>query len=405
MRKTLEKKILEIMSTKRKNLKEDVSGNPQGDAVKPAWDDLGPAIIDPKGTLPDYGKSIKPGQASLPAQPVACGPESCQDDTIPFKPADLKETEDKDEDDEDDKDEDPDDKDEKAKEVKEDLTADQENARQKSKLGLGEPMGKLNDKKKKDEDEEEDEDGDDGVDKKEVKEDINALFVGENISEAFKQKVALIYEASVNLRVKALVEKRISELEEYYTQTFETGMNDIRESLTTKVDSYLNFVVEQWMEENKLAIEMGLRTELVEEFMSKLKNLFNEHYIEIPEDKVDVLGGLAERVQELQDKLDEQITANIALKEEVDIHGKEKILREASIGLSTSQADKLKQLAEGLEFKGTDNYRESLKTLRESYHVKPAKGAINLTEEKDPKGIPPIGEMSSIMNALRLSSK
>jgi hypothetical protein len=394
MTKALENTILNVLAGKKKVLKEET--------VIPKWEDLGPAIIDPRGSLPDYTKGITAGQAALPRQPLVADDTLLKNDTIPFVPQEVKENVDdkKKKDDDDDEDEDEDEKEYKDKksEVKEDFTADEENARQKAKVAKSEKMKKLKETGVK-----EDEEDSTDADKKEMAEDVNALFVGENISEAFKKKATIIYEAAIASKVKNIADKRIVELEEHYSTEFIKGMDEIKEALTTKVNSYLNYVVEHWLEENQLAVELGIRAELTEDFIQKLKVLFTEHYIEIPEDKVDVVNSLTEQISNIEAKLDEQLTANIALKEQNDKFRQGEILREVSTGLSDSQKDRLIQMAESIEFKNTESFKEKVITLKESHLIKLASKVQNLTEEKDPKVVPQDkpGQMGSILAALK----
>lgn len=209
----------------------------------------------------------------------------------------------------------------------------------------------------------------------EYKEDLEALIENDkNLSEDFKVKAATIFEAAVSSKVaekeaelNEQVAQRIQELEEEYTQEIESGLNEAKEELVDKIDSYFNYVVESWMEENKLAIEQGLRTEIAETFMGNLKNLFVESYIEVPESKVDLVDDLAEQLQEAENKLDRMIEVNMGLNENVESLKKERIIAEASSDLAATQASKLSKLAEGIEFVDESDFVEKVETIKESY--------------------------------------
>jgi hypothetical protein len=184
------------------------------------------------------------------------------------------------------------------------------------------------------------------INKEKMKEDIDALMSGENLSEEFVQKAATIFEAAVVARA----EEVIAEAEAELLEQFENAIEEVKEDLATKVDDYLNYVVEQWMKENEIAIEKGLRAEIVEDFIGGLRNLFIEHYIDIPADKVDVVEELTTRVEELESSLNEQITHGIELKKELNEQKKIEAIYTACEGLTQTQVEKLKSLAEGVEY-------------------------------------------------------
>lgn len=208
------------------------------------------------------------------------------------------------------------------------------------------------------------------------KSDIEALFADDNtISEDFKNKATTIFEARVGDRVSQIQEQ----LEEQYANALAEAVQEVRNDLTEKVNDYLNYVVEQWMEENQIAIESGLRSELTEEFIIGLRNLFAEHYIDVPEEKVDLVDELAGRVEELETKLSETIEQNIEYKKALVEAAKIEIAREVSEGLTATQAEKIKALAEGVEFSTEDEYREKLVTIRENYFPSEVKKADEKT--------------------------
>ena len=209
-----------------------------------------------------------------------------------------------------------------------------------------------------------------------IKEDIDALFADDkSISEDFKSKVSTIFEARVMDRVSQIQE----ETEARYADMLEEAVDSIKADLTEKVDDYLSYVVEQWMEENQIAIDTGLRSELTEEFIAGLRNLFAEHYIDVPEEKVDLVDELAGKVAELESKLDEEIERGMSFAKALVESRKVEITREVTSGLTDTQAEKIKSLAEGVEFSTEDEYKTKLETIRENYFPSGAKKA---TEEQ-----------------------
>lgn len=194
-------------------------------------------------------------------------------------------------------------------------------------------------------------------------EDVEALFAGEELSEEFKTKATTIFEAAV----KRKLEEELAAIEEAYAATLEEQIASIQEELSSNVDDYLNYVVEQWMSENEVAVEAGLRTELTEDFISGLKALFEEHYIDIPEDKVSVVEELGNKVSELETKLNEEIETNVQLNKMLNESLKTEVLNQMVEGLTATQADKLKTLAEGVSYDNVEEYAQKVSTLRESY--------------------------------------
>jgi hypothetical protein len=196
-----------------------------------------------------------------------------------------------------------------------------------------------------------------------MSDDVKALLEGENLSEEFKQKATTIFEAAVMSRIEVIAE----EVEKQLVEQFESAVEEIKEELAGKVDEYLNYMVNEWMEQNELAIENGLRSEIAEDFIGGLRNLFIEHYIDIPEDKVDVVSEMAGKVAELEDALNEQINKGIALTKELNEQKKVEAVYEACDGLTQTQVEKLKSLAEGVEFTTEDEFATKLETLKSSY--------------------------------------
>ena len=197
-----------------------------------------------------------------------------------------------------------------------------------------------------------------------MKEDVNALFGDDQtISEDFKSKAATIFEARVIDRVTQIQE----DMESQYASMLEEAVETIKSDLTEKVDDYLNYVVEQWMEENQIAIESGLRSEITEDFIAGLRNLFAENYINVPEESVDLVEELAAKVEELETKLNEEIETNIEYKKALTEAIKEQLTVEVCEGLTATQVEKIKALAESVDFSTEEEFKEKLETLRENY--------------------------------------
>ena len=213
-----------------------------------------------------------------------------------------------------------------------------------------------------------------------VQEDVEAMFAGQDLSEEFKEKASTLFEAAVSARVITETVRLEEEFEEALTE----AVSEINEELTSKVDSYLDYVVEQWMEENAVAIESTLRNEVMEEFIDGLKGLFTDHYIDIPEQKVDVLESLAGKVEELESMLDEQITENVELKRAFVEVEKKDVLESYLGSLALSQQEKFKALSEGIDFDGdVETYARKLAIIRENYFgvEKYAHVSTNIMEE------------------------
>ena len=203
-----------------------------------------------------------------------------------------------------------------------------------------------------------------GQGQKTMKEDIEALFADdETISEEFKSKVATIFEARVQDRINQLEE----ETESRYAGMLEEAVESIKQDLTEKVDDYLSYIVEQWMEENQIAIESGLRSEMTEDFIAGLRNLFAENYIDVPAEKVDLVEELAAKVEELEGKLNEEIDRGVSYAKALVESRKSELTREVCEGLTDTQVEKIKSLAESVEFSTEDEYKEKLETIRENY--------------------------------------
>jgi hypothetical protein len=196
--------------------------------------------------------------------------------------------------------------------------------------------------------------------------DVNALVNGEDLSEVFKEKATTIFEAALVSKLNEEIEK----LEEQYAAQLNEQIEVIKEEMTSKVDGFLNYVVEQWIQDNKIAIDHGVRTEIAESFMSALKGVFVEHYMDIPEEKYDMVEGMTEKLDEMEQKLNEQIEKNIELNSALGEFIKESIVAEVSQGLADTQKEKLSSLSEGVEFIDEETYREKVETIKENYFPK-----------------------------------
>ena len=196
-----------------------------------------------------------------------------------------------------------------------------------------------------------------------VDEDIEALLAGEELSEEFQEKAKTIFEAAIKSKIAEVK----SELQEQYEATIVEEVAAVKTELTERLDAYLEYVADEWMSENQLAVEAGLKTEMTESFLEGMKGLFEEHYVTIPEDKYDVLNNMVDKLDEMEGKLNEQINKNIALTKRLSESTSDVIFADVTEGLAVTQKDKLAKLAENVEFDSEDAYREKLVTLRESY--------------------------------------
>ena len=232
-------------------------------------------------------------------------------------------------------------------------------------------------------------------------EDVNALLGGEELSEEFREKAKVIFEAALNSKVKEIQEA----LEVQYAAQLDEAREELKTSLVERVDSYLEYVCEEWMTENELAVEHGIKSEMTESFLSGMKNLFEEHYVTIPEDKYDVLESMVEKLDEMETKLNEQIDKNIGLNKRLAETTADSILDQISEGLAVTQKEKLASLAESVEFESEEEYREKLETLKESYFAKssPAPKVAQqqtLSEGVDTTEAPVTGSMDAYLRSL-----
>ena len=218
-----------------------------------------------------------------------------------------------------------------------------------------------------------------------VEDDVNALMANEEgLSDEFKQKASTIFEAAVHAKVVDELNSRLQELDGEKVKENETFQKD----LTEKVDGYLTYVVEEWMKENEIAIERGIRAELVEDFMSGLKTLFSEHYIDIPEEKVDMVDDLFTKVEDLETSLDEEINRGVELQKELAQFKKDDALKSATKDLADTDSEKISKLAEGIEFENTEQYIEKLNVLKESYFPKSEAVTSEITETDENIEVP-----------------
>ena len=213
-----------------------------------------------------------------------------------------------------------------------------------------------------------------------VEDDINALVEGEELSEDFKAKAATIFEAAINSKVKGIEEQLVASYEEKLVEE----VASIKEELKDRVDSYLEYVADEWIAENQLAVESGLKEEMTESFITGMKSLFEEHYVTIPEEKYDVIESMVDKLDEMEGKLNEQIEKNVALNKRLAESVSDVVFAEVTDGLAQTQKDKLAGLVENVEFESETAYREKLETLKESYFptkVAQRNTTENLTEE------------------------
>jgi len=233
-----------------------------------------------------------------------------------------------------------------------------------------------------------------------IEEDVNALLGGEDLSEEFKEKARVIFEAALGAKIQEIQET----MEIQYEQRLEEAVEGMKETLVERVDSYLEYVCDEWMTENELAIEHGLKTEMTESFLTGMKGLFEEHYVTIPEEKYDVLESMVEKLDDMETKLNEQIEKNIGLNRRLAESVSDHILESVSEGLAATQKEKLASLAESVEFESEEEYREKLETLKESYFSRPTPAAKptqqTLSEGVDSTPEPMTGSMDSYLKAL-----
>ena len=216
-----------------------------------------------------------------------------------------------------------------------------------------------------------------------IEADVQALLEGEELSEEFQEKARTIFEAAIRSKVTEMTES----IKAQYEETLVEEVKAIKEELQDRLDSYLEYVADEWVSENELAIEHGLKTEMTESFLEGMKKLFEDHYVSIPEEKYDVIESMVDKLDEMESKLNEQIDKNVALNKRLAESTADVIFAEVTEGLAQTQRDKLATLAENVEFESENGYREKLETLKESYFPSkpstPTSKSENLTEESE----------------------
>jgi len=228
---------------------------------------------------------------------------------------------------------------------------------------------------------------------------LDALVESEaTLSDEFKSKTAVIFETAITSKISEEVERLENEYQEKLSEEVESFQNDLVE----KVDNYLNYVVENWMEENRIAVEAGLRAEIAEDFMGSLKDLFIESYIDVPESKVDLVDELADKVEELEEKLNEQTSSVLEMTEELEAQHRITAVRENSNGLAETEIEKLASLVESLEFESLESFSEKVKTVKESYFKKDASDETEeIIEEWEDETVETSGAMSAYVKAIK----
>ena len=239
-----------------------------------------------------------------------------------------------------------------------------------------------------------------------VEDDINALIAGQELSEEFQEKARMIFETAINSKVAVIRE----EMEKKYEEALQEGLEASKIELTERVDSYLEYVAGEWLEENSLAVEQGLKAEMSESFLTGMKSLFEEHYVSIPEDKYDVLESMVNKLDDMEEKLNEQIDKNVGLTKRLAESKSDGILSDVSEGLAVTQKDKLASLAESVEFESESDYREKLVTLRNSYFptrqvASTQSDDSEMLSEESKQPVQSTGTMDNYLSALQRITK
>jgi len=348
--------------------------------VKGEVEDLGgvtptdPVRREGDGSAKNVKKATAPGKpASVGAMPME--KVKGEVDVVKENNHDDDHDDDDHDDEEHDDEHDDDEKDEKKKEVNEE---DEKNGKN----------GKNG--KDKDKDEEEDEDKKKEKEEKEekeaMKEDVKAILSSEkNLSENFRSKIATIYETRVNDKVQHKVKKIEEKLEAKYASELTEAVQQLEAQLVEKIDGFLNYAVEEWMEQNQVAIENGIRSELTEEFIAGLRNLFAEHYINVPEEKIELVNELVEKVESLETQLNETVARNIEMKKSLQESKKQDIINKVCEGLTRTQTEKIRSLVEGAEYTTDGEFQKTVETIRDNYFPKTTKtaSAEMLSEQAD----------------------
>ena len=358
----LDKTIEELEAEVKSELEEKADlkkGAAKGDSMeKPKGEvqDLGPAVV--KGDEKDSGPSKADDKMKKATEPKAKATKS--EDTEAQEDQDKIEEE-KHEDDEEQEEEMSD------KEMIKAMNGMMKNMDKKDLKAAYDKMEKMNGDDDKDDKEEVDESTiEDRLASVDVSDDVNALTSNEDLSEEFKNKAKTVFEAAIKSKLRS----EIVRMEEEKSKSITEEVENIKVELTEKVDAYMNYVVEEWMKENEIALERGLKGEISEDFISGLKALFEEHYIDVPDEKYDILGQQAEKIDELEKKLNEQIEKNASMKSNNSKLVRESVFSQACSDLTDTEAEKFKGLVEDVEFTDEDSFKEKLDTLKESYFPK-----------------------------------
>ena len=279
-----------------------------------------------------------------------------------------------------------------------------------SKLYGSQVIGEQEDEEDEDEDEDEKEESkkvkesiDQKIEDLDVSQDVEALIADEELSEEFKTKAATIFETAIKSKVRSELEKIQEENDKQMKELAETSMT----SMVEKVDDYLSYVVEQWMTENELAIERGLKGEIAEDFISGLKGLFEDHYIDVPDEKYDILEANLTKIEELEDKLNKQMEENVQLKKAKGELVKESMIADVADGMTDTETEKFQSLVDDVEFSDEESYKEKLQTIKESYF---GSGAVEsqdemLTEEGSEETVEVSNTMATYMSAIKKDNK
>ena len=371
--KTIEELEAEVKS-ELEEMKDPKKGAAKGDAMeKPKGEvqDLGPAVVKPDEK--DSGPSKADDKVKKAAEPKA-------------KATKMEDTEAQEDQDKIEEEKHEDDDDEKEMSDKEMIKAMNGMMKKMNGEQLAAAYDKINkmemDMKKDDEDDKKKVDEstiEDRLASVDVSDDVNALTSNEDLSEEFKNKAKTVFEAAIKSKLRS----EIVRMEEEKSKSITEEVENIKVELTEKVDAYMNYVVEEWMKENEIALERGLKGEISEDFISGLKTLFEEHYIDVPDEKYDILGQQAEKIDELEKKLNEQIEKNASMKSDNSKLVRESVFSQACSDLTDTEAEKFKGLVEDVEFTDEDSFKEKLDTLKESYFPKAKTVAESVDSESN----------------------
>ena len=240
------------------------------------------------------------------------------------------------------------------------------------------------------------------TDEVDIDDDVNALLGGQELSEEFREKAKTIFEAALKSKVTELREA----MDAHYEAKLVEEVEGMKGELIERVDSYLEYVADEWLQENALQVERGIRTEMTESFLEGMRGLFEEHYVSIPEDKYDVVESMVDKLDEMESKLNEQIEKNITITKSLSEATGGNILSDVSEGLSSTQKEKLASLAEGVEFESEESYKEKLETLKESYFkTSPKRSDTEVLTEENAAAPAPTDAMSAYIQALSHATK